>query len=266
MPAARSEYAAALQAPQPTLSGRSIADMVQGFSINVNSIRGPVDDKAHGSLREDCIAASVESLRPDKFRLALCPEGPHEILRLVRRFGFDLFMDEWTSRLATMGVALNFSFAGVASPGDEPAQIGINLYDPQYATAFAPLGDVPLAERLRTRYGAEALGDEPTRAYLYHLLHTHEMTAHVLLAMHNICVMDLFMAQTRSSIKDETFEAKMDNFNRMYAEKLDCLHEAEAAWKLVHSQRGKGRLKGIGQERREDVEAALAEAATNRAI
>ena len=53
-------------------------------------------------------------------------------------------------------------------------------------------------------YGVDTSNDEPTsspqykphftRAYIHHLLHAHEMSAHALLAMHNIQVLSAFLS------------------------------------------------------------------------
>ena len=39
-----------------------------------------------------------------------------------------------------------------------------------------------------------------SRAYLHHLLHTHEMSAHTFLAAHNLAVLDAFFAGIRSTL------------------------------------------------------------------
>jgi hypothetical protein len=170
--------------------------------------------------------------------------------------GVDLFLDDWTTSLSSIGVALDFSFASPGKKGagyDEPhkRELGINLFDDVNADRFVPLTSEALHSRLLDTYGSEALGDSPTRGYVHHLLHSHEMTSHVLLAMHNTCVMDLFMRDVRGSIKSGRFTEDKRRFEEMYSEELGCLKAARAEYDRVNKERGKGRLKGLGQDRRD---------------
>ena len=48
-----------------------------------------------------------------------------------------------------------------------------------------------------------------TRAYIYHLLHTHEMSAHALLVMHNLAVLDRFFEGVRGVIGSLSAEASI---------------------------------------------------------
>ena len=185
--------------------------------------------------------------------MALCPSGPHEMLSLIEA-GLDVFMDDWTATLSSIGVALDFSFAALPDEAQDKAEkqeLGINLFDDVNADRFIPLASEGLYSRSINRYGSEALGDAPTRGYVHHLLHSHEMTSHVLLAMHNTCVMDLFMSDIRDSIKAGQFREDKQRFEKTYSEKLSCLKDAREEYDRVNRERGKGRLKGLGQDRRD---------------
>ncbi len=85
-----------------------------------------------------------------------------------------------------------------------------------------------------------------TRAYVHHLLHTHEMSAHGLLAMHNISVFSAFLAGIRSVLaRDDSvaeFAREVTRFEEAYDEELGLWDEAEEMWLLVERARGKGRL------------------------
>lgn len=272
--AARREYSRTISPPVSSSLSRNgreqvIIDSISGFSINLNTLRSSDIAASLASSSESVtslIRASLDSLPPSKFRLAACPQAPHEILRLVANNGIDLFIDEWSSTLSGLGIALNFQFPipshtsnGTGSEGggriEVQQDLGINLFDVGYVDAFDPLGSAPLMSSLASAgYSGETLGDLPTRAYLHHLLHTHEMTAHVLLAMHNTCVMDYFMACVRQSIARGTLEEDVEAFHAFYSEELVCLRQAKESWSKVNRERGKGRLKGLGQERREDTD------------
>lgn len=244
-----------------TLAQELQADDVAGYSINLNAIR-PQDLSGTDEMRRseqdssELLNASLANIDASKPRLALCPGGPHEVLELVSTHGLDLFMDEWSTALSSVGIALDFKLGGSAEEQALDAQtqqtLGISLFDSKYARDFTPLASPATMELLKSRYGSEALGDLPTKAYLYHLLHAHEMTSHVLLAMHNTCVMDLFMASIRDAIREGKLQKYKALFDKTYTRKLQAWEEANAHWAQVNSERGKGRLKGLGQERRSE--------------
>jgi len=85
-----------------------------------------------------------------------------------------------------------------------------------------------------------------TRAYIHHLLQTHEMSAHTLLVMHNIQVLDAFFTGVRSllgsSESQSSFAAEVANFMAFYDDGCMLLDEASADWNAVDKARGKGRL------------------------
>jgi len=90
-----------------------------------------------------------------------------------------------------------------------------------------------------------------TRAYLHHLLHTHEMSAHSLLVMHNLAVLDAFFAGVRSVLGDihsdgsdvgGNFAKEVERFVDNYDEELEVFDEARVRWREVEMARGKGRL------------------------
>ncbi|CAL1696773.1 unnamed protein product [Somion occarium] len=83
-----------------------------------------------------------------------------------------------------------------------------------------------------------------TRSYLHHLLHTHEMSSHTLLVMHNLSVMDAFFAGIRQVLKSSpaSFLRELDRFAQTYDESTELFDEAEKLWAKIESERGKGRL------------------------
>ena len=251
---ARKEYAISIS--EVGDDGSSLASRVAGFSINLHGLRTPADTVPASAAEEaelsTLVQASLEPLPAHKPRIALCPQGPHEMLRLVGE-AIDLFVDEWSSMLSSTGIALDFAFPP-ANRGEQlvqPAPLGINLFREEFARDFTPLASTGLQAALLQQYGAEALGDASTRAYVHHLLHTHEMTSHVLLAMHNTCVMALFLHGVRASLAAGTFTSDKRAFEAVYEEGLACLEEARREWGKVAQERGKGRLKGLGQGRRD---------------
>ena len=101
-----------------------------------------------------------------------------------------------------------------------------------------------------------------TRAYVHHLLHTHEMSAHALLTMHNLSVVDRFFADIRNVLgRDgvDKFTEEVQKFRERYDDdealgdatedsgEVETVggivgKEAKSDWTSVDRARGKGRL------------------------
>jgi len=94
-----------------------------------------------------------------------------------------------------------------------------------------------------------------TRAYVHHLLQTHEMSAHTLLALHNLAVLDLFFAGVRRVLAEqpETFSQEVTRFEQVYDGNLGVLAEAREAWNEVTLARGKGRMAREREKQKEDT-------------
>ena len=161
--------------------------------------------------------------------------------------------------------------------------LGHNLYDSIYASDFSSLADglspasatsvgssgspqakqtcpclacSPVFPNTRICHGPPELEAEPpatgnvvyrppfTRAYVHHLLQTHEMSAHSLLVMHNLSVLDAFFAGVRNAIAvaEVAFEREVERFIQTYDEDMAVFDEAAVGWRNVDLARGKGRL------------------------
>lgn len=79
------------------------------------------------------------------------------------------------------------------------------------------------------------------------------MSAHALLAMHNLQVLSSFFAGIRhvldsssssssTTTTSEQWKKEVDRFTKMYDESLDLFDSARSSWKEVDLARGKGRL------------------------
>ncbi|KAJ8488296.1 hypothetical protein ONZ51_g3654 [Trametes cubensis] len=101
-----------------------------------------------------------------------------------------------------------------------------------------------------------ALQPPMTRSYVHHLLHTHEMSAHALLAMHNVTVFSAFLDGIRATIArgPEEFAREVGRFEEVYDEELVLWSEAEGMWLQVERARGKGRL---AREKEKQVESTI---------
>lgn len=222
------------------------------------------------------LESSLTVLPITKIRLINSTKSPHEILKLISTIGIDLFDAQWAQEAADIGIALDFQFP--VRGNEEPrAEIGHNLYDSKFSLDFNPLANAfrgafavdidlpicscaacsPISPSTRICHGVDTpSNDEPkksnpqykphfTRAYIHHLLHTHEMSAHALLAMHNLQVLSAFFAGIRHVLDSSTSEQwtkEVDRFTKMYDESLDLFDTARLSWKEVDLARGKGRL------------------------
>ena len=222
------------------------------------------------------IRASLGPLPTTKPRIVHSAGSPHEILALIQDIGIDLFDAHWAQHAADVGVALDFIFPAphvVASDAvaAAPREIGHNLYDRRYSHDFSSFADAlrscsaqqgdtrppcpcmacaPSRPSLPLKHSSvdEALPMHPpapyTRAYVHHLLHTHEMSAHTLLTLHNLAVLDAFFASVRHVLSEqaEAFSHEVARFEQIYDGKLGVLVEARKEWTEVSLARGKGRL------------------------
>jgi queuine tRNA-ribosyltransferase len=139
------------------------------------------------------------------------PPTPHEILRDIS-LGADILTVPFIGTCSDAGIALDFTFPAPSSTQEsrEPQPLGIDLWSSEYAKDTSPF-----------RQGCECYAcRHHHRAYLNHLLAAKEMTAWVLLQLHNHHVMDQFFARIRDSIQRGTFEEDVHVFNRVYATAL----------------------------------------------
>ncbi|GAA5925338.1 uncharacterized protein JCM15063_004997 [Sporobolomyces koalae] len=209
------------------------------------------------SVSRELLEASLAPLPQSKPRIALAPRGPHAILRAIRDVGIDVFVEEWSQSCATYGIALDFDFPvpptrDAGQPGPTPSlDVGINLFETRHALDFSALSTSTLAPEGRDDdhpFGPAV----PTRSYVHHLLLAHEMTAHVILSIHNQLVMQAFMSSIRRVLVTDgprAFEQQVERFEEAYRdrtesqEEYECVERAKVAWTEVDLARGKGSMK-----------------------
>jgi Queuine tRNA-ribosyltransferase len=281
----------------------------QGHLPNSNPLPdGDANLKGHATLTDTStlillLHASLASLPPTKPRIVNSPRSPHEILRLIREVGIDVFDARWALDAANVGVALDFVFpipvpdtVHMGKMRNGKRDLGHNLYEKEYEFDFESLAgsmrgalsadvqpDVdkpvctcaacsPVRPHARNRIvhaPSDVVNDREsqfegvynppyTRAYIHHLLHTHEMAAHTWLMMHNLAVLDAFLGGVRTLLREDrdSFTREVARFEGMYHEGICDGHagdtedegegglfgEARNCWKEVELARGKGRL------------------------
>lgn len=231
------------------------------------------------------IKSSLSSLPKTKLRIVHSSTSPHQILRLIRDVGVDLFDAHWAHRAADIGIALDFRFpTPIQDTPSTPSQIdlGHNLFNTAYAndhtrlasnfltasdvvntsttteeqhvcpclacSPFSPTSHLELSSTEDQTFikAPRTLQPPYTRAYIHHLLHTHEMSSHSLLAMHNLSVIDAFFSGIRKVLGGPgggaAYNEEVDRFCATYDEGMNVFREAEGDWRRVELERGKGRL------------------------
>lgn len=226
----------------------------------------PLSSLSLATTLNELLHASLDPLPIAKPRLVTDVRSPHEILRLIRDIGVDVFDAGWAVKAADIGVAFDFIFPVPkehdSSPDHRKRDIGHNLYDAKYAHDFIGLADAFLAGNDRISSSKTPIcpcaACSPvapafppfTRAYLHHLLHTHEMSAHTLLVAHNVAVLDALLTGVRTILsghvdQDEAaaiFGREITRFEEAYDRAMTVFHTARNNWKDVKYARGKGRL------------------------
>ncbi|KAF5319104.1 hypothetical protein D9611_014110 [Ephemerocybe angulata] len=256
-------------------------DGIDGYTVDMVPLRASLPAPSNGDLKQEetikeLVQTSLKPLPSSKPLLITGASTPHEILRLVSDGG-DVFDSKWAQRCADLGVTLDFEFPVRNESTDGKKQLGHNIYSTDYTHDFSPLSSSfapasspsdtvptcfcptcsPVKPTSRLYHGVDRPQDslvedsgrgeheKPyTRAYIHHLLHTHEMGAHALLAMHNLAVLEAFFEGVRSVLASSpsTFEDEVARFAETYDEEFGVLKEAGDMWLGVEKARGKGRL------------------------
>jgi queuine tRNA-ribosyltransferase subunit QTRTD1 len=148
---------------------------------------------------------------------------PQKVLEAVER-GTDLFTAVFPNEATDAGIALDFCFpADTSKTGQAEAaytevivgavrkQLGCNFWDNEsYQTDLKPLAE-----------GCECYAcKKHHRAFVAHLLNAKEMTAWVLLQIHNMHVVERFFEGVRGSIEKGTFEQDCEVFKRVYEDEM----------------------------------------------
>eukprot|EP00126_Sphaerothecum_destruens_P008487 Sdes_comp20238_c0_seq1m13634 len=154
--------------------------MLEGFGCTESA-------KDRRFLLESCI----QHLPAQKPRLAPGFQSYRDILAAVQ-LGVDIFDAAFPVVATTQGCALQGRFLAPSKPSSPDY---LCLWDSLFETDFSPLD--PNCRCFTC--------ENHTRAYVHHLLLTHEMLAQVLLILHNLEIYGLFFETIRESIKKQKF-------------------------------------------------------------
>jgi len=165
--------------------------------------------------RKEIITEVVACLPEDKPVVASTITNPLEILEAVS-MGIDLFESGYPWRLTDQGLASCFEVRkGFDKQQFHPQLRGrslskMNLWDPCYK-----LDDKPVLHGCKC-YTCTT----HSRAYIHHLLNTHEMLAQVLLQLHNVFHFQSFFKNIRMSIKSNDF----NDYRKWFEERYERVH------------------------------------------
>ncbi|KAG0305407.1 Queuine tRNA-ribosyltransferase subunit qtrtd1 [Dissophora globulifera] len=206
-------------------------DGVDGFILNANVLLSTSNKEEALQQLEN----SLGYLPSQKPKLVYGIHAPEDVLKAVA-LGVDLFDTMYPFQLTEDGKASLFYFGESATPGAVAAASTlsssntnrwINLWDDEHGDKFVPILD-----------GCECYackGNRHTRAYINHLLKTHEMLATVLLMSHNMYQYSRFFAAVREAVKTGTIEQHANAFHKTFGVEPIRTGEKHAAQIIVEA-------------------------------
>ncbi|KAN0040935.1 hypothetical protein ACTFIV_003471 [Dictyostelium citrinum] len=159
--------------------------------------------------RNQIIKKLIDELPKEHVKLISGVGSPEEILSLVE-LGVDLFSTNYPNLMTEWGNALTFKYKmdqlkECANNTDDNQENKINLWDSKYVIDTTPIIK-----------GCDCFTcTQHTKAYIHHLLNTHEMLAEVLLTIHNVSHYLGFFEEIRRVIK----EGKFSEYKKLFLEK-----------------------------------------------
>ena len=171
-----------------------------------------------------------------------------------RDLGHNLYQKEYEFDFGSLAGSLRGALSAEADP-DHQLVCPCAACSPVRPRSVDQIVHAPSDLKMKTdSEGEPEVGYNPpyTRAYIHHLLRTHEMAAHAWLVMHNLSVLDAFLGGVRRVLGEdpEGFAREVAAFERVYDEGVSdgrggeggLFEEARRCWKEVELARGKGRL------------------------
>ncbi|KAK6523826.1 hypothetical protein TWF281_001794 [Arthrobotrys megalospora] len=136
--------------------------------------------------------------------------GPHQVLEMVGR-GSDLFNVGFVGATTDAGIALHFTFsADEVGDGEEKLELATDMWDAKFATDLSPLDEGCECYTCKVHH----------KAYIRHCLEAKEMTAWVLLQIHNLKVVERFFGGIRKSIEEGWWEKGRSGFEKKYKSEM----------------------------------------------
>jgi len=143
----------------------------------------------------------LKEIPPEKPRLINSNGDPVSIMNCISK-GIDLITTAFPSIVAVEGSALVFP---LTMDFEGPQSVTLQMKTRAFLTENSPI------LRSCSCYTCK----NHSRAYIYHLLNTHELLASVLLELHNLHHYLQFFSYLRTLLKDNTFDAYKLKFTQL---------------------------------------------------
>ncbi|KAF2073195.1 hypothetical protein CYY_005477 [Polysphondylium violaceum] len=179
---------------------KSVEETIKHDSKLSGYVLGSFGTGESNQERAEILEKVLEKLPKEKLKIISGVGSPEEILCCVEQ-GIDVFSTNYPNLMTEWGNALTFTFKL-----DQFKSVNnsnkINLWDTKYVIDTTPLvKDCPCFTCT-----------QHTKAYIHHLLNTHEMLAQVLLTIHNVSHYLGFFEEIRKTIESNQFEQYKQQF------------------------------------------------------
>eukprot|EP00298_Acanthocystis_sp_HF-20_P005304 c15520_g1_i1.p1 GENE.c15520_g1_i1~~c15520_g1_i1.p1 ORF type:complete len:203 (+),score=75.55 c15520_g1_i1:131-739(+) len=148
--------------------------------------------------RNNILNIIIQNIPSNKIRFIPGATTPFDILDSIL-LGFDLFEGSYVNYLTTNGYAAVFPISenseNIVEKNTGNFVSKIQLFDKQYSNDLSPILNECPCFTCKSH----------SRAYLHHLVECREMTANILLDIHNSIHFRNFFDKIREEIKNETF-------------------------------------------------------------
>ncbi|KAK5581496.1 hypothetical protein RB653_001529 [Dictyostelium firmibasis] len=184
---------------------KSLQDLLKNKDRLVGTILSGFGTGETNEERNQLINKLIDQLPKEHVKLISGVGSPEEILSLVE-LGIDLFSTNYPNLMTEWGNALTFKYKmNELKNNDNQEENKINLWDSKFVIDATPIIK-----------GCECFTCiQHTKAYIHHLLNTHEMLAEVLLTIHNVSHYLGFFEEIRRVIKDSQFS----EYKKLFLEK-----------------------------------------------
>lgn len=160
-----------------------------------------------GIEMSEIIGKSVDLIPPEKLRISYGAFQPHTILHLVKS-GIDVFDDSYVTIVSELHRALMFSFDLNQQGVEQPE---IELMNEKFAEDFSPISETCECFACAQKY---------TKAYIHHLLKTHEILGRQLIQVHNFHHYRKYFEHIQDALRKNQLDALMNLLETQYSGKF----------------------------------------------
>lgn len=181
-------------------------DVIGGYFIDGIHRNGSEAANINTSSLKSIVTHTISLLPAEKLKVMLGAYKPHVALELIS-FGIDLLDTSYANIVTASNRALVFDFSLADSKNVFPE---LDIMDVKLKDDFSPLVA-----------GCPCLAcKKHSRAYIHHLLNTHELLGPMLLSIHNIHHYKLFFESIRSSIANDRLSELLKQVRDQYDQKV----------------------------------------------